>query len=159
MSKQGHDKKQEPEIKASMPGGGTAGPQHPEATNGLESVTASATVAVPLHEQIAALAYELWKERGGLEGSEHEDWFEAERQLQGGSGIQTGATLSGSHHPGPGSHSQPDRGGKPWQTHGTTAEQTREARESEEARQAEASIRDRMVNIGRGNQQAGRQGS
>ncbi len=37
------------------------------------------------------------------------------------------------------------------------AEQVREARESAEAHNAEASIRDRMVNIGRGNQQAGRQ--
>ncbi len=37
------------------------------------------------------------------------------------------------------------------------AEQVREARESEQARNAEASTRDRMVDIGRGNQQAGRQ--
>jgi hypothetical protein len=37
------------------------------------------------------------------------------------------------------------------------AEQVREARESAEARNAEASTRDRMVDIGRGNQQAGRQ--
>jgi hypothetical protein len=37
------------------------------------------------------------------------------------------------------------------------AEQVREARESTEAHNAEASIRDRMVDIGRGNQQAGRQ--
>ncbi len=37
------------------------------------------------------------------------------------------------------------------------AEQAREAHESSGARNAEASIRDRMVDIGRGNQQAGRQ--
>jgi hypothetical protein len=37
------------------------------------------------------------------------------------------------------------------------AEQVREARESTQARNAEASARDRMVDIGRGNQQAGRQ--
>jgi hypothetical protein len=37
------------------------------------------------------------------------------------------------------------------------AEQLREARESAQARNAEASTRDRMVDIGRGNQQAGRQ--
>ena len=37
-------------------------------------------------------------------------------------------------------------------------EQTREAKESEEARSAGASNRERMVDIGRGNQQAGRQG-
>lgn len=40
---------------------------------------------------------------------------------------------------------------------GLNSEQVREARESEQARNAEASTRDRMVDIGRGNQQAGRQ--
>jgi hypothetical protein len=43
-------------------------------------------------------------------------------------------------------------------THETPAEQTREAKESEEARSVGASNRERMVDIGRGNQQAGRQG-
>jgi len=43
--------------------------------------------------------------------------------------------------------------------HGPAAEQVREARESTQAKNAEASTRDRMVDIGRGNQQAGRQGS
>lgn len=37
------------------------------------------------------------------------------------------------------------------------AEQVREARESKQAKNAESSTRDRMVEIGRGNQQAGRQ--
>jgi hypothetical protein len=55
----------------------------------------------------------------------------------------------------PGQH---DGGGKPERTHETAAEQVREAHESEEARLARASIRDKMVDIGRGNQQAGRQG-
>ena len=40
---------------------------------------------------------------------------------------------------------------------GLAAEQVREARESSQAKNAEASVRDRMVDIGRGNQQAGRQ--
>jgi len=40
---------------------------------------------------------------------------------------------------------------------GLAAEQVREAGESSQAKNAEASIRDRMVDIGRGNQQAGRQ--
>ncbi len=39
----------------------------------------------------------------------------------------------------------------------TAAEQAREALESAQARNAEASIRGHMVEIGRGNQQAGRQ--
>jgi len=49
--------------------------------------------------------------------------------------------------------------GKQSATRGLTAEQLREARESTQARNAEASTRDRMVDIGRGNQQAGRQGA
>jgi hypothetical protein len=40
---------------------------------------------------------------------------------------------------------------------GLAAEQLREARESKQAKNAEAGARDRMVEIGRGNQQAGRQ--
>jgi hypothetical protein len=48
---------------------------------------------------------------------------------------------------------------RPERTHETTAEQTREAMEGVGAGRAGASIRDRMVDIGRGNQQAGRQGS
>lgn len=51
-----------------------------------------------------------------------------------------------------------DKGGKPEPTPETTAEQVGEEHESQQARATEASIRDRMVNIGRGNQQAGRQG-
>lgn len=51
------------------------------------------------------------------------------------------------------------KAGKPERTEKDTAEQTREAAASQQAHTAEASIRDRMVGIGRGNQQAGRQGS
>lgn len=36
------------------------------------------------HEQIAALAEELWRERGCPEGSDIDTWLEAERQLRGG---------------------------------------------------------------------------
>jgi hypothetical protein len=42
-------------------------------------------------------------------------------------------------------------------TGGLAGEQEREARENSQAKNAEGSIRDRMVDIGRGNQQAGRQ--
>lgn len=35
------------------------------------------------HQQIAALAYELWQERGSPEGSDIDIWLEAERQLRG----------------------------------------------------------------------------
>ena len=47
--------------------------------------------------------------------------------------------------------------GKPSLDSGLAAEQVREAREIDQAQNAEGSIRDRMVDIGRGNQQAGRQ--
>jgi hypothetical protein len=50
------------------------------------------------------------------------------------------------------------KGGKPERTSGMTAEQLREAKESAGARAAASSNRERMVDIGRGNQQ-GRQGS
>ncbi len=49
--------------------------------------------------------------------------------------------------------------GQPKPTHDLVAEQAREAAESQKARDAEASIRDHMVDIGRGHQQSGRQGS
>jgi len=35
----------------------------------------------PAHEQIAALAYALWQQRGCPEGSSDEDWFRAEQEL------------------------------------------------------------------------------
>ena len=47
--------------------------------------------------------------------------------------------------------------GKAVTTHEQTVEQVREARESTRAKNNEASIRGHMVDIGRGNQQAGRQ--
>ncbi len=55
-------------------------------------------------------------------------------------------------------HRPPNPGGKPEPTHNVAAEQAREAHEAEAARNAVASNRERMVDIGRGNQQAGRQG-
>jgi len=50
------------------------------------------------------------------------------------------------------------KGRKPLLPHEIVAEQVREAQETQAARNNEASIRDRMVGIGRGNLQAGRQG-
>jgi hypothetical protein len=47
--------------------------------------------------------------------------------------------------------------GKASGTQEQAAEQLREARESSKAKNAEASVRGHMVDIGRGNQQAGRQ--
>lgn len=50
------------------------------------------------------------------------------------------------------------KGGKPKSLHETIAEQQREISGSKQAKNAEGSIRDRMVDIGRGGKQAGRQG-
>lgn len=49
------------------------------------------------------------------------------------------------------------RGRKPESTPDQRAEQAREAKEAAEARDAQASIRDRMVEIGRAENQPGRQ--
>ena len=55
-------------------------------------------------------------------------------------------------------HQPPNPDGKPEPTHEFAAEQALEAHEAAMARGAVASNRERMVDIGRGNQQAGRQG-
>ena len=39
--------------------------------------------STPSNEEIARLAYELYLERGGRNGSQLEDWYEAERRLKG----------------------------------------------------------------------------
>jgi hypothetical protein len=36
----------------------------------------------PSHDEIARRAYELWEERGRAHGSDEEDWYLAEQQLQ-----------------------------------------------------------------------------
>ena len=38
----------------------------------------------PTHEQIAVRAYRTWEARGRPEGTDREDWFEAERSLRVG---------------------------------------------------------------------------
>ena len=40
---------------------------------------------VPTHEEIAALAYDLWERRGCPIGSPEEDWIRAEQELKSGS--------------------------------------------------------------------------
>lgn len=37
--------------------------------------------AAPHYSEIAALAYQLWKDRGCPVGSPDEDWFRAEKEL------------------------------------------------------------------------------
>jgi hypothetical protein len=105
-------------------------------------------------------------------GTDREDWFEADRQLQeeikhasleNVPEKKTNITEIGDHNLSDANSHQPpvaggDKGGRPVPTHETAAEQTRETKECEEARSAGASNRERMIDIGRGNQQDGRQG-
>jgi len=37
--------------------------------------------AAPTHDQISAMAYEIWHENGCPQGNETEHWLEAERRL------------------------------------------------------------------------------
>lgn len=97
-------------------------------------VDAERSDAIP-DEEIALVAYGLWLARGRPEGTDREDWSEAERRLREERFRKTSAT------------------------HALVAEQAREAIESRQACEAPPSNRERMVDIGRGNQQAGRQGS
>lgn len=91
---------------------------------------------LPLNNvDVSSRAYAIWVGRGRPEGTDREDWFEAERQVRN------------------------ERGGMHAPTHAVIAEQAREADEIQQAHEAGPSNRDRMVAIGRGNQQAGRQGS
>lgn len=47
-------------------------------------------VIEPLNQQeIAVLAYQLWRERGCPNGSPEDDWFRAERQLQAQRKLQS----------------------------------------------------------------------
>lgn len=55
-----------------------------EAVDTAESrpeATRTTPTAESIHEQIAALAYALWQERGCPEGSPEVDWFAAETKL------------------------------------------------------------------------------
>jgi hypothetical protein len=48
-------------------------------------ITSNGNTAMnPDHSEIAALAYELWKDRGCPIGSPEEDWFQAEAELKTG---------------------------------------------------------------------------
>lgn len=44
------------------------------------------------HDDIAALAYRLWQERGSPEGSPEEDWFQATKELRNRNIRKAGAS-------------------------------------------------------------------
>ena len=45
------------------------------------ATTATSSAGVPTHEQISKRAYELYLERGSVEGHHDEDWLLAEAEL------------------------------------------------------------------------------
>ena len=45
-------------------------------------VAAHASRSMPTHDEIAALAYELYEARGRADGFDVDDWLEAERRLR-----------------------------------------------------------------------------
>jgi hypothetical protein len=51
--------------------------------NSGANIATKPTLPPPTREQIAALAHEIWEERGRPEGSDMDIWLEAERQLEG----------------------------------------------------------------------------
>ena len=53
-----------------------------EAHRNSQTATAGHGIAAFGHDDIAALAHELWQARGCPEGSSQEDWFEAVKQLR-----------------------------------------------------------------------------
>jgi hypothetical protein len=50
--------------------------------------------AKPTHGQIAALAYNLYKDRGRQPGHEKDDWYYAEQLLTGQINLETAARLT-----------------------------------------------------------------
>ena len=55
----------------------------PESRDDTPRINVSKTISVEVNESgIAALAYELWRERGCPIGSPDEDWFRAEQKLK-----------------------------------------------------------------------------
>ena len=54
-----------------------------------DSIASESKQAMPAHDDVAKLAYELWEQRrrNGEDGSAEQDWFDAERLLHPGERI------------------------------------------------------------------------
>lgn len=121
----------------------------------------------PTREEIAHLAYQIWEARGRPAGDGREDWLEAEHQLCNGIRNPLISWVANERADDNGECcSRPEcqvgrvehSGSAGFRDTKAGPEQAREQEECKGARQASPSIRERMVDIGRGNQQAGRQG-
>jgi len=51
------------------------------ATQSMAPMAEEIPESYPTHEEVAALAFQLWQERGCPEGSPETDWFRAEEEL------------------------------------------------------------------------------
>ena len=54
-----------------------------EKQDGITTTTVEPIPQPENQQEIATLAYEFWQTRGCPDGSPEEDWFRAERELQG----------------------------------------------------------------------------
>lgn len=54
-----------------------------QATQEAASANMPEPSAAATHQEIAALAYTLWQQRGCPDGSSEEDWLNAEQELEG----------------------------------------------------------------------------
>jgi hypothetical protein len=71
----------------------------PQRTESRQSIQQPAPAAAlveyePTPEEVAALAYQLWIERGSPHGSDEEDWYRAEEQLRTAEPLKRSATAS-----------------------------------------------------------------
>lgn len=56
-------------------------PSTPRAKSSKAAAPARKGAKEVTRDMVAARAYELWQERGCVEGSEQDDWYQAEREL------------------------------------------------------------------------------
>ena len=54
---------------------------HADLTDASVHIPLAATIDIPTHEEIAQRAFVIYEQRGAANGSDLDDWLEAERQL------------------------------------------------------------------------------
>lgn len=83
------DTKSDPKLTSETPE--TTAPPVAQRTESRQALPSQAVVpdavttngSEPATEEVAALAYQLWVERGSPHGSHEEDWYRAEQELRG----------------------------------------------------------------------------
>ena len=54
---------------------------HADLTDASVHIPIAATIDIPTHDEIAQRAFVIYERRGAANGSDLDDWLEAERQL------------------------------------------------------------------------------